>query len=67
LTYGSIDRATLRSILTEPKNALIKRYQIILMDEVEFTITDEALDFIVNKALEYKLGLVDYVRMKHFN
>jgi ATP-dependent Clp protease ATP-binding subunit ClpX len=32
------------------------------MDEVEFTITDEALDFIVNKALEYKLGLVDYVR-----
>jgi hypothetical protein len=32
------------------------------MDEVEFTITDEALDFIVNKALEYKLELVDYVR-----
>jgi ATP-dependent Clp protease ATP-binding subunit ClpX len=48
---------TLRSILTEPKNALIKQYQkLFLMDEVEFTITDEALDFIVNKALEYKLG-----------
>jgi ATP-dependent Clp protease ATP-binding subunit ClpX len=57
-----LDRATLRSILTEPKNALIKQYQIFLMDEVEFTITDEALDFIVNKALEYKLELVDYVR-----
>jgi hypothetical protein len=32
------------------------------MDEVTFTITDEALDFIVDKALEYKLELVDYVR-----
>jgi hypothetical protein len=38
------------------------------MDEVTFTITDEALDFIVDKALEYKLGLVDYVRYaSHFN
>ena len=52
-----LDRATLRSILTEPKNALIKQYQkLFLMDEVDFTITDEALDFIVDKALEYKLG-----------
>jgi ATP-dependent Clp protease ATP-binding subunit ClpX len=31
------------------------------MDEVEFTITDEALDFAVDKALEYKLGARDYV------
>lgn len=52
-----LDRVTLRSILTEPKNALIKQYQkLFLMDDVEFTITDEALDFIVDKALEYKLG-----------
>jgi ATP-dependent Clp protease ATP-binding subunit ClpX len=52
-----LDRATLRAILTQPKNALIKQYQkLFLMDEVEFTITDEALDFIVEKALEYKLG-----------
>jgi ATP-dependent Clp protease ATP-binding subunit ClpX len=52
-----LDRETLRAILTEPKNALIKQYQkLFLMDDVEFTITDEALDFIVEKALEYKLG-----------
>ena len=52
-----LDKATLRAILTQPKNALIKQYaKLFLMDEVEFTITDEALDFIVDKALEYKLG-----------
>ncbi|MGQ7946387.1 ATP-dependent Clp protease ATP-binding subunit ClpX [Flavobacterium sp. WC2509] len=52
-----LDRETLRAILTKPKNALIKQYQkLFLMDEVDFTITDEALDFIVEKALEYKLG-----------
>jgi len=52
-----LDRETLRAILTQPKNALIKQYQkLFLMDDVEFTITDEALDFIVDKALEYKLG-----------
>ena len=52
-----LDRDTLRSILTEPKNALIKQYQkLFLMDEVVFTIEDGALDYIVDKALEYKLG-----------
>jgi ATP-dependent Clp protease ATP-binding subunit ClpX len=52
-----LDRFTLRSILTEPKNALIKQYQkLFLMDGVKFTISDEALNFIVDKALEYKLG-----------
>ena len=52
-----LDRETLRAILTEPKNALIKQYKkLFLMDEVEFNITDEALDFIVDKALEYRLG-----------
>ena len=52
-----LDRETLRAILTQPKNALIKQYQkLFLMDEVEFSISDEALDYIVDKALEYKLG-----------
>ena len=58
LSYmNPLDAETLRAILTEPKNALIKQYQkLFLMDDVEFTIDEEALDFIVNKALEYKLG-----------
>ncbi|QYS86931.1 ATP-dependent Clp protease ATP-binding subunit ClpX [Flavobacterium oreochromis] len=52
-----LDKATLRAILTEPKNALIKQYKkLFVMDEIEFEITDEALDYIVDKALEYKLG-----------
>jgi ATP-dependent Clp protease ATP-binding subunit ClpX len=52
-----LDKATLRSILTEPKNALIKQYEkLFAMDDVKFTIENEALDYIVDKALEYKLG-----------
>ncbi|MFY8181706.1 MAG: ATP-dependent Clp protease ATP-binding subunit ClpX [Flavobacterium sp.] len=52
-----LDKETLRSILTEPKNALIKQYQkLFAMDDVKLTITNEALDYIVEKALEYKLG-----------
>ncbi|MBL7886104.1 MAG: ATP-dependent Clp protease ATP-binding subunit ClpX [Flavobacterium sp.] len=52
-----LDRETLRSILTEPKNALIKQYEkLFAMDDVKFTIDNEALDYIVDKALEYKLG-----------
>lgn len=52
-----LDKETLRAILTQPKNALIKQYQkLFAMDEVEFTISDGALDYIVEKALEYKLG-----------
>jgi ATP-dependent Clp protease ATP-binding subunit ClpX len=52
-----LDAATLRAILTEPKNALIKQYQKLFeMDEVQMTIDEEALNFIVEKALEYKLG-----------
>ena len=52
-----LDASTLRAILTEPKNALIKQYQkLFAMDDVEFSIEEEALDFIVEKALEYKLG-----------
>lgn len=58
LTYmDPLDRTTLRSILTEPKNALVKQYEkLFAMDGIEFTISDEALDYIVDKALEYKLG-----------
>jgi ATP-dependent Clp protease ATP-binding subunit ClpX len=52
-----LDAVTLRAILTEPKNALIKQYQKLFeMDEVQMTIDEEALNFIVEKALEYKLG-----------
>lgn len=52
-----LDKETLRSILTEPKNALIKQYEkLFAMDDVKFSISNDALDFIVDKALEYKLG-----------
>jgi ATP-dependent Clp protease ATP-binding subunit ClpX len=52
-----LDQRTLRAILTEPKNAIIKQYKkLFAMDEIEFEITEDALDFIVDKAIEYKLG-----------
>lgn len=52
-----LDKETLRAILTEPKNALIKQYEkLFQIDGVAFSISDDALDFIVEKALEYKLG-----------
>ncbi len=52
-----LDSKTLRAILTEPKNAIIKQYQkLFAMDDIEFNITDDALEYIVTKALEYKLG-----------
>lgn len=52
-----LDAGTLRAILTEPKNAIIKQYKKLFeMDEVAFSITDEALDYLVKKAIEYKLG-----------
>ena len=58
LTYmDPLDAKTLRAILTEPKNAIIKQYKKLFeMDEIAFSITDGALDFIVEKAVEYKLG-----------
>ena len=58
LTYlNPLDHAALRNILTQPKNALTKQYQKLLsMDGVQLTFEDEALDYIVDKALEYKLG-----------
>jgi ATP-dependent Clp protease ATP-binding subunit ClpX len=52
-----LDAETLRAILTEPKNALVKQYQKLFeMDEVTLAFEEEALAYIVEKALEYKLG-----------
>lgn len=52
-----LDDKTLRAILTEPKNAIIKQYEkLFAMDDISFTITEQALDYIVAKAIEYKLG-----------
>ena len=52
-----LDKGTLRAILTEPKNAIIKQYKkLFAMDTIEFSVTDEALDYLVEKAIEYKLG-----------
>tara|TARA_S200000501_G_scaffold148707_1_gene140254 strand:- start:7163 stop:8392 length:1230 start_codon:yes stop_codon:yes gene_type:complete len=52
-----LDKLTLRSILTDPKNALIKQYQkLFSMDNISLIFTSGALDLIVQKALEYDLG-----------
>ncbi|MEN8776087.1 MAG: ATP-dependent Clp protease ATP-binding subunit ClpX [Polaribacter sp.] len=52
-----LDAKTLRAILTEPKNAIIKQYEkLFIIDDVAFTISDDALNYIVEKAVEYKLG-----------
>lgn len=52
-----LDRDTLRNILTEPKNSIIKQYvRLMDMDGVELTFSAEALDYIVDTAVEYKLG-----------
>ncbi len=58
LTYmNPLDAHTLRAILTEPKNAIIKQYEKLFeMDDVDFSIDEKALEYIVNKAVEYKLG-----------
>jgi len=52
-----LDRATLKRILTEPKNALIKQYEeLFKIDNIELKIDTLVLDFMVDKAVEYKLG-----------
>lgn len=58
LTYlKPLDKTALRNILTEPKNALTKQYEKLLaMDGVELTFAEDMLDYVVDKALEYKLG-----------
>ena len=58
LTYlNPLDRIALEKILTEPKNSIVKQYQKLFeMDGVELTFTKEALDVMVDKAVEFKLG-----------
>ncbi len=52
-----LDRDALRRILTEPKNAITKQYEKLFgMDGIKLTFDDDTLDFIVDKAIEYKLG-----------
>ena len=58
LTYlNPLDRKALTRILTEPKNSIVKQYvKLFQMDGIELTFSQEALDLIVDKAVEYKLG-----------
>lgn len=58
LTYlNPLDEVALRRILVEPKNSLVRQYEkLFKMDGVTLTFAEDALDFIVNKAMEYKLG-----------
>lgn len=58
ITYlNPLDKDTLRRILTEPKNSIIKQYtKLFKMDGVELKFDDDALDYIVKKTIEYKLG-----------
>ena len=52
-----LDRAALRNILTEPKNSIVKQYiKLMEMDGIELVFDDDALEYVVDKALEYKLG-----------
>ena len=52
-----LDADTLRAILTEPKNSLVKQYEkLFKMDGIDFSINEGALEYIVEKAVEYKLG-----------
>ncbi|MBK6753599.1 MAG: ATP-dependent Clp protease ATP-binding subunit ClpX [Flavobacteriales bacterium] len=58
LTYlDPLDKESLRRILTEPKNALVKQYvKLFEMDKVKLTLDKKVLDFIVERAIDYKLG-----------
>ena len=58
LTYlNPLDREALRRILVEPKNSIVKQYEKLFeMDGIKLTFPDETLDFLVDKAVEYKLG-----------
>ena len=58
LTYlQPLDRAALRAILTEPKNSIIKQYiKLLAMDGIALSFDEEALEYIVDKAIEFKLG-----------
>ena len=58
LTYlNPLDQKALETILTEPKNAIIKQYKkLFAMEDIKFKVTKGALEYIASKALEYKLG-----------
>ncbi|HUS86419.1 MAG TPA: ATP-dependent Clp protease ATP-binding subunit ClpX [Bacteroidales bacterium] len=58
LTYlEPLDRKVLRKILTEPKNSITKQYiKLFRMDSIELTFAEEALEYMVDKAIEFKLG-----------
>ena len=58
LSYmNTLDKSTLRSILTDPKNSLIKQYiKLFELDGIKLSFDEEGLDYIVDKALEFKLG-----------
>jgi ATP-dependent Clp protease ATP-binding subunit ClpX len=58
LTYlDALDRSALRRILTEPKNSIIKQYiKLFKIDGVDLTFDEEVYEYIVDKAIEYKLG-----------
>jgi len=58
LTYlEPLDRKALRRILTEPKNSIVKQYvKLFKMDHIDLVFDDEVLDYIVDKAIEFKLG-----------
>ncbi len=58
LTYlQPLDRRALRAILTEPKNSIIKQYvKLFEMDNVKLSFEDEVYEYVVDKAIEYKLG-----------
>jgi ATP-dependent Clp protease ATP-binding subunit ClpX len=52
-----LEREALRSILTEPKNSIIRQYETLMaLDDIKLTFAPEVLDYIVDKALEFKLG-----------
>mgnify|MGYP001586973058 FL=1 len=52
-----LDEKALKSILLEPKNALIRQYEALFaMEDINLTISDNAIDYIVEKAIEFKLG-----------
>lgn len=58
VTYlNSLDAEALKAILTEPKNALVKQYKkLFKVEGIDLVIEDDAVDYIVEKAMEYKLG-----------
>lgn len=58
LTYlNPLDRTALRNILTEPKNSIIKQYiKLFAMDNIQLSFDEDVYEFVVDKALEFKLG-----------